>query len=242
MSRGTRGDSLHQACVLLSGGLDSVAALHWTRPRAQALRAICFDYGQPNRDHEVAIAGRICADLGVPLVRLALADTLATGLGLLAGVTDHEAGRLGEHPAFLPGRNAVFLTVAAAHAASWWKAGTLDLVVGANADDAAGFPDCRARFFEACAGAIRVGHGREVEIRAPFLGMRKAEIAATAATTEARRDIARSWSCYRKAGPCGACTPCVLRREALATAGIVDTCAPAVMHGGDPAREQGMAR
>lgn len=234
--RAARADALHQACVLLSGGMDSVAALHWARARAHAVRAISFDYGQPNRDNEVTIAGVIAGDLGVPLVRVCTADALATRLGLLRAVPDHDPSALGTSRAFVPGRNAVFLTVAAAHAAAWWSTGTIDLIVGATADDAAGFPDCRARFFDALAVAIRVGHAREVTIRAPFVAMSKAEMVA-AATPAARADIARSWSCYRREGPCGTCTPCVLRRDAFAAAGLADACARPKLFGGDPHRE-----
>jgi 7-cyano-7-deazaguanine synthase len=232
------GDVMNHACVLLSGGMDSVAALHWARERAQGkVRAVAFDYGQPNRDHELTAGHAICAELGIPYARLALADTLNTGAGLLRSIHDHDPAAMGVHRAFVPGRNAVFLTVAAAHACTWWVSGRVDLVVGACADDHDGFPDCRENFFAALERAICRGYGRDVRVNAPFVKTSKADILAQASEA-ARADLARSWSCYRREGPCGTCTPCVLRAGAFAAAGVEDRTARAVMCGGDPVREK----
>ncbi len=226
---------LHQS-VLLSGGMDSVAALHWAKKNSRSCRAIGFAYGQPNRDNELTIAGHICAGLGVPFAMIALAETLHTGAGLMRGIVDHDQTKPGlTSPAFLPGRNAVFLTVAAAHACSWFKVGTIDLVVGATRDDQDGFPDCTQRFFDLMSTTIKHGYEREIRIHAPWVAMPKSEVCITASDA-ARYDITRSWSCYRSDGPCGKCSPCVLRSHAFRAAGLVDTSAPATMFGGDPGR------
>lgn len=230
-------DTLNHAVVLLSGGMDSVAALHWAKERANDIRAIGFHYGQPNRDNETTIAQTIAKDLGISHYLVVTADTLNTGRGLLSGVPDHDASAMGLHRAFVPGRNAVFLSVAAAHAATWTSAGRIDLVIGACLDDAVGFPDCRANFFVACERMLCLGYGREFRVRTPFIDRTKAQIV-NEASEEARRDIARSWSCYRSDGPCGTCTPCVLRRDAFSTIGLVDECNPATMHGGDTHRNR----
>jgi 7-cyano-7-deazaguanine synthase len=226
---------LNHAVVLLSGGMDSVAALHWAKERAATVRAIGFHYGQPNRDQETTAAQRIAKDLGVPHALIVTADTLHTGQGLLRGVADHDPAAMGVSRAFVPGRNAVFLSIAAAHAASWHPVGTIDLVIGACADDAVGFPDCRANFFVACERMLCLGYGREFRVRSPFVDRTKGQIVSEASDA-ARRDIARSWSCYRGDGPCGTCTPCVLRRDAFATNNLIDESRPASMHGGDPHR------
>lgn len=225
--------TVRQRCVLLSGGMDSVAALHWSIAQGGTVRAICFDYGQPNRDNELYAAQATAARRSVPLAREHLADAVRTGAGLFRGVKDHDDAHQGLHPAFVPGRNAVFLSIAAAHAATWFPVGTIALVVGANADDARGFPDCGQSFFHTLARALSRGTAREIEIEAPFVGMTKAGIVAQASDA-AREDMARSWSCYRgDRVPCGTCSPCVLRAAAFSLVGLADRSAPAIMHGGD---------
>jgi 7-cyano-7-deazaguanine synthase in queuosine biosynthesis len=79
-------------------------------------------------------------------------------------------------------------------------------------------------------------YAREIQIVLPFADWTKEQIIANASAA-ARRDIARSWSCYRGDAPCGRCTPCVLRAAAFAHHGIVDACRAPRMFGGDPARE-----
>jgi 7-cyano-7-deazaguanine synthase len=226
---------IEYACVLLSGGLDSVAALYWASTRYRHVRAIGFDYGQPNRDAEVYSAGTAAEALGVPFERLPLADAFPRR-GLLERVPEHNVDQKGAHPAVVPGRNGAFLWLAAAHAVTWWRVGNIALVIGANKEDAAGFSDCDPRFFLKLGQAIRDGFMRQVDIVAPWVDRTKAQIIQQA-EPEARHAIARSWSCYARTGPCGVCTACVLRARAFAETGLVDECAPPKMTGGDPQRE-----
>lgn len=221
------------AAVLLSGGMDSVAALWWARARYDRVAAMLFDYGQPNRDQELTAAYRAAEDARADLnLRFALADTLPRGRGILAGIVDHDDQAHGLSPAFVPGRNLVMLTVAAAHACVAFPNGNIDLVIGACKEDAAGFPDCRAGVFSKLAEALRAGNGRQIGIVAPWVDLHKASIWGLI-SAEARESVARSWSCYRADGPCGACTACVLRARAFAAAGIEDRCTRAAMTGGD---------
>lgn len=227
------------AAVLLSGGMDSTAALWWAKERYERVAALLFDYGQPNRDHELAAAYRAAEDAGTHLnLRFALADTLPRGRGLLAGVRDHDEAHQGISPAFVPGRNLVMLTIAAAHACVMFPNGNIDLVIGACKEDAAGFPDCRAPTLAKLGEALRAGNARQIEVVAPWLNATKETILATVGTIspQALESVSRSWSCYRADGPCGACSACVLRVRAFAAAGIEDRCARAVMTGGDPGR------
>lgn len=224
-----------RALVLLSGGADSTAALCLAIGRYAEVAAIGFDYGQPNRDHEMTAAQRIAGAVGVPFARIVMADTIATGRGLLGAVRDHDPTATGLNPAFVPGRNAVFLTAAAAHACSRWPSGNLAVVIGATGEDSAGFPDCRRGFFDVLSLALRYGYAREITIDAPFTKLSKAEVIAQ--LDESSRDIvATSWSCYRASGPCGACTACMVRAAAFAELGLKDFCAPERLTGGDPER------
>jgi 7-cyano-7-deazaguanine synthase in queuosine biosynthesis len=225
--------------VLMSGGLDSTAALHHmvqTRPKGQ-VRALGLMWGQPNADNELTIAGHIAKRLGVPYKLIHCGDIFATDRpdGLLRGVPDHDPEPQGIHKAFVTGRNPEFLCIAARQACAWFPTGNVEVVMGCNKDDRM-FPDCDSRKLERYVDSLRPLFAREIRLVLPFCDWTKEQIVAFA-TAEAREDIARSWSCYRKDGPCGLCTPCVLRAAAFAAHGLADQCAHARMHGGDPARD-----
>lgn len=228
-----------RACVLLSGGLDSVAALHHALTRYAEVRAIGFSYGQPHRNAEMTIAYGVAARRHVPFTELALADALSTRAGLLRAVGDHvETGSL--NPAFVPGRNIVFLSLAAAHALAWWTTGGVDLIIGACAEDASGFPDCREDALGKMTMTLREACARDVRVVAPFVNSTKASILMRfAASPFAIDDIQRSWSCYRGdvSGPCNTCTACVARARAFEATGLEDLSTHPMMHGGDPGRD-----
>jgi len=234
-------------CVLLSGGMDSIAALHWFHGTNRLLehvsltrdiRCLLVDYGQPHRDNELFQAERVCERLGVPRARIAIADALRTGLGISGRVTDHD-GDSGTNAAFLPCRNLALLSMAVSRACAWWPADQeIEIVIGACADDAEAFPDCRLKFFTSAMLALSLGSERVVSIVAPWLHFSKKEILERFFDCpEALEDIRRSWSCYRGgAEPCGRCTACVLRAQAFRELGIDDLSTGVVMHGGDVMR------
>jgi 7-cyano-7-deazaguanine synthase len=227
------------ACVLLSGGLDSTAALYWALERYDAVRAIGFAYGQPHRDAELALAGRVSSSLGVPYTTLALADALATGAGLVGRVEDHRDERGLTNAAFVPGRNVVFLSLAAAHACVWEPSGRVALVIGACAEDAAGFPDCRRASLDAIAVALRLSTAREIDVVSPFHASTKADILrGYLENASALADLRLSWSCYRgaRSGPCSTCTACIVRARAFAEVGVRDASVHPALFGGDPHR------
>jgi len=223
------------AVVLLSGGFDSVAALYWAKQNKaySSVLACMFDYGQPNRDQELSIAGTIALELGVERICLVVADSLPRGAGILRSVEDDDGREDGVSPAFVPGRNLVFLTCAAAHAAVRFKNGPIALVIGANGTDARRFPDCHVGAFAKLAEALRHGVGREIVIASPWIDRTKEQVLSSLDDT-GRALVARSWSCYRGKGPCGRCSACVLRAAAFQACGMADACKPTVMFGGDP--------
>lgn len=232
---------LAKAVVLLSGGLDSVAALCWAQQRYTELRALSFDYGQPNVRQEVPAAQRSAGALGVPWGLTVLAEALRPEVprGLLAGHINPGPPEHGISPAFVPGRNLLFLTIAAAHASTWWPTGNLDVVIGACAEDASGFPDCRPEALDAQEQALCAGLARRIHIRAPWLGRTKREILyAVQPHAEAFELVRQSWSCYSGAGPCGICPPCRLRCDAFAQLGVEDLQQRTIPYGGDPQRDR----
>ncbi len=144
--------SFDHALVLLSG-LDSAAALHWAREKFQAVAAISFWYGQPHGSAEVAASQAIAARRAVPWEGLHIAEAVRGLMAIGPPIPGLEGGI---SRANLPARNSILLSVAAAHAARLWPGASAALVIGANTDDACGFPDCRPIFLEAASTALRL--------------------------------------------------------------------------------------
>lgn len=230
---------IHQAIVLLSGGLDSTAALCWAKRQYRDVLAVLFDYGQQNRDHELTAAGRLCEELAVPRLLIVVADSLPRGKGILHHIEDHDGRDDGTSPAVVPGRNALFAVSASAHGSVHFPNGNLALVIGCNAQDAKRFPDCHPSAIRTLTEMLRVCVAREIQVVAPWIDRTKTQILQNTAP-EDRAHVARSWSCYRRVGPCGTCSACVLRTEAFAAMCLTDECAAATMNGGDPARESAL--
>lgn len=226
------------ALVLLSGGMDSVAALHWARTQQYGdLRAVGFAYGQPQRVAELTAAGLTCQRLGVPFSVLELGESVR-GLSALSA-PDPGRTTTGVSKANIPLRNLILISVAAAEAVRTWPERTIHLVGGWNQDDFAGFPDCREHFFDSAMCAVRaglVGVSGWVSLQAPWKYRRKAEIATWAAgQPDALPDVQSSMSCY--AGTrCGTCDACTLRASAFEAAGVPDGQGVPVVFGGDPHR------
>lgn len=209
--------SVRNGLVLLSGGLDSTAALHLALERCTSVQAIGFDYGQPHRV-ELVHAGRLAKKRGVPYTQLVLGESVRGDKALCVPIPGRAAN--GVSHANMPGRNAVFLSVAAAHAVRLWPAQDIVLVIGCNADDAEAFPDCKAHFIRAQESALAAAMGplAQIAISAPWVerDMRKADIVRWCSSRpEALADIRESMSCYFGSN-CGTCDACILRACAFA--------------------------
>ena len=213
--------------MLLSGGLDSTTAAAWAQAEGYDLFALSFDYGQRHR-RELAASRKVGRALGVREHRV-----LKVPLGTLGGsaLTDKamavpEAGKaIGSRipSTYVPARNTVFLSLALAYAE---VAGAQAVVIGANALDYSGYPDCRPEYlaaFEAMANlATKAGvEGRRLRILAPLVDLSKADIVRLGSRLGA--PLALTWSCYRGGPrPCGTCESCVLRRKGFEEAGVKD--------------------
>lgn len=202
--------------VLLSGGLDSVAALllecKWG---SGSVEALFIDYGQPMRDRERAAAMKVTDDLAVPLHFANIRDAFQAVAGGLMASPPSGRDAQGRDTAFLPGRNAVLLSVAASLAQQRWPKGAR-LIVGFNRGDAEGFPDCRGEFVDRMTDALQLG-GALVRIYAPWITHAKRQIVEWCEREDPTRLqlLRASWSCYSADGPCGRCTACVTRAAAL---------------------------
>ena len=141
----------------------------------------------------------------------------------------------------MPGRNAIFLPIAAGHAARTWPGGIIALVIGSTIDDYA-FPDCRPEFFAAAgpmlaAALCEIVHS--IDVRAPWVerGATKADVVRYAERTGSLDAAQLSISCY--AGTrCGECDACTLRSRSFADVGVVDGDYVPASIGGDPVRDR----
>ncbi|MHB8896558.1 MAG: 7-cyano-7-deazaguanine synthase [Candidatus Geothermincolia bacterium] len=208
------------ALVLLSGGMDSAACLFdaVARHGRESVVAVFFDWGQRTVGEERIASERLCEAAGLaPPVEIALNFPYS---GLL---TDPEAavplGRTPESielegvaPTFFPGRNLVMLSYAFGLAA---QTGMGEIYFGANAQDEAGYPDCRGEFLERFAGAARAATESGIILVTPLIQMTKEQIVSMGDLLGVPWDD--TFSCYAPLDgkPCGSCDACVLRTEAL---------------------------
>lgn len=214
-----------KAVVILSGGQDSTTCLYWALEHfgRDAVESITFDYRQRHRI-EIDCARNVARFAGIPN-RVLPIDTFAA-LGGNA-LTDAEsavpegAAAEGELPAtFVPGRNLVFLTYAAAWA---WPRGIGDLVTGTAQTDYSGYPDCRRDTLDALETALSLGLEREIRIHTPLMNLSKKETIELADRLGALPAMALTHTCYKGARPpCGSCAACRLRAKGFAEAGIED--------------------
>lgn len=162
------------AVVLFSGGQDSTTCLYWAKNAFSKVIAIGFNYGQR---HVVELEqARQIADLArVEYTVVDLRGALG-GSALLESDTDLDAPHQQNEdlPAsFVPGRNGVFLTIAAAHA---YRLGIRNLVGGMCQVDYSGYPDCRREFIDSMEESLSLALDAKLRIHTPVINKSKAEI------------------------------------------------------------------
>ena len=194
-----------KSLVLLSGGIDSAVAMVQTG----ASLALSVNYGQTHR-RELDAARAVAKHYGIEHHELGY----AAALDLPSALTGHGAIPEGHAEApdatFVPGRNLLLIALATAWANAW---GYGAVVIGANADDNAGYPDCRPRFLESLSDATQSGYG--VAIWSPLVRMTKRQVVERGRELGVPFDL--TWSCYRSGvDPCGRCGACESRDEAMA--------------------------
>jgi len=222
-----------RAVVLLSGGMDSSTAAALVRADGYELHAIAISYGQ--RQHaELACAERVANTLGVASFRVVRVDLRALGGSALTDDIDvpkdrsHEAIGEGIPVTYVPARNTVFLSLALAAAEA---CGAEAVVIGVNALDYSGYPDCRPEFIAAFERVAALGtkegvEGRPIRILTPLSAMTKAEIAAQGHALGVAFEY--TLSCYDPVEDegawkhCGRCDACQLRAKGFREAGLED--------------------
>lgn len=223
-----------RALVLFSGGQDSTACLAWALDRFAAVETVGFGYGQRHAA-ELEARPRILAALRTAFPEWAarLGPDHVLDLGLLreiggtalTGEAEIAMGEGGLPTTFVPGRNLLFVTAAAALA---WRLGIAHLVGGMCETDYSGYPDCRDETLKALMRAIELGTERCFTLHTPLMRIDKAATWSLAeelgGDTLVDITIEETVTCYRGDRTrrhdwgygCGACPACELRSKGYA--------------------------
>jgi 7-cyano-7-deazaguanine synthase len=214
--------------LLLSGGLDSYTAGAMAIAEGFELFALTVRYGQVHA-REIEAARNVARSLGAARHIELDVDLAAFGGSALLGDGDVPKDRAldaGDIPStYVPARNTIFLSLALA----WAEVTGADaIVIGVNALDYSGYPDCRPEYLDAfeklATLATKAGvEGHQLRILAPLLRLSKAEIIARGVALGL--DYGLTHSCYDPSPddrPCGRCDSCRLRAKGFAEAGIAD--------------------
>ncbi|HMW83791.1 MAG TPA: 7-cyano-7-deazaguanine synthase QueC [Pseudomonadales bacterium] len=218
--------SERRAVVLLSGGLDSSTALAATRAEGYHCYSMAVDYGQRHQA-ELEAAQRIARQLGAVEHRVMKIDLAGIGGSALTdrSIAVPEQPSLGIPVTYVPARNTIFLALALA----WAEVLDADaIVIGVNAVDYSGYPDCRPEFIAAFAGMANLATrravlGQRIELKTPLIDLTKAQIVQWG--TALGVDYALTVSCYQAdltGAACGRCDSCRLRAKGFSDAGLPD--------------------
>ena len=216
-----------KAVCLLSGGLDSSTCLAWAKREGYECYALSFDYGQ-RHVKELEAARRIAESIGVARqITIPIDLRPFGGSALTSDSIDVPKSRTEGIPVtYVPARNTIFLSLALA----WAEVlGAADIVIGVNAIDYSGYPDCRPEFIRAYETMANLatragveGHTK-IKIHTPLIDLTKAGIIRLAG--ELNVDLSLTHSCYDpdpEGRSCGRCDSCVLRLKGFHEVGLID--------------------
>lgn len=207
--------------VLFSGGMDSTAlAYHVRAVWGDPVHMLSFEYGQRHL-WELDVARRLAEEFAPASHKIVSVGP--KGVGIRSALTEAR-GDVTENASVVPCRNLWFLIAGAMHADAL---GCARVAIGANADDAATYRDCRAETIKAQERACKFALGWHGEIVAPFVPWTKRRIVERAIELGCLEQVKRSWSCYQpkmtgtnwgEVEPCETCPACVKRAAAFSTA------------------------
>ena len=217
-----------RAVVLLSGGLDSYTAAAMVKAQGFSLFALTMRYGQRHA-REVEAARDVARALGIERhIELEVDLRAIGGSSLTSNVPVPRDRNLDESDipsTYVPARNTIFLSLAL----GWAEVlGAHDIVVGVNALDYSGYPDCRPEFISAFERLANLGtragvEGGRYRVRTPLIALGKADIIRRG--LELGLDYGLTHSCYDPSAdgrPCAACDSCMLRAKGFREAGVPD--------------------
>ena len=233
---------MKKAIVLFSGGLDSTACLYWALQKYDEILLLSFLYGSKEDQTITRISRTFSSLLSIEnkILHLSFLEEFSQQAGSSLSqvgknlpiiesfeqLDEKELTSLTAKNVWVPGRNILFLSIAASLADSS-KVPT-DIIFGANKEEGTTFPDNTLDFVNRMNKAIELGCLNQIKIQAPFHDSSKKEIAIFLKKNDA--EISFSASCYQvkdwteegKPMHCGTCESCQRRRRAFIQAGIDD--------------------
>lgn len=213
----------NSALVLLSGGQDSTTCLYWAKQRFKQVKALNIWYGQ-RHEIEIEAAKKIAYLADVPYTdfKTTLFQEIGDSVLVQEGEISSNHRSSDKLPAsFVPGRNVVFLTIAAIMA---YKGGIHNVVTGVCQTDYSGYPDCRDNTIKSLQITLSLAMDYPLKIHTPLMNKTKKETVEMALGLIGCEE-ALSWShtCYEgEIPPCGKCPACILRAKGFSEAGIED--------------------
>lgn len=215
------------AVILLSGGLDSASALAIAKALGLTPYAMSFRYGQ-RHVAEIQAAQAVAAQLGVARHIVVDIDLRAFGGSALTADIPVPVDRPADEGipiTYVPARNTIFLS----YALAWAEVlGARDIVIGVNAVDYSGYPDCRPEYIAAYQAMANLAtkaaiDGNRVTIHTPLIWLTKAQIIRRG--LDLGVDFGLTRSCYQLTDEglsCGRCDACSIRLRGFAELGIAD--------------------
>jgi 7-cyano-7-deazaguanine synthase len=218
------------ATILLSGGLDSTTLLFhaWKNLGYDRIYALSVHYGQ-RHNREIAcatyqaqcvpiVAEHHTIDISFMGELLQSGTTLVTGGNEVPDLEELSDTQRSQPPTYVPNRNMMLLSMAAAYAESQ---DCRTLLYGAQAQDQYGYWDCTQTFVDRLNHVLSLNRATPIHVDAPFVNLSKGDCLRIG--IELGIDYAQTWSCYRgKDKPCQTCPTCVERARAFEQIGQTD--------------------
>jgi 7-cyano-7-deazaguanine synthase len=221
---------MNKALVVLSGGQDSTTCLYWAINEfgRENTSSLSFDYGQRHKI-ELESAKKVSEIAAVAHEILPINTFSALGGNALTDNIDvaddvtaaEEINNTSQLPnTFVPGRNLIFLTFAAAYA---YQRGIKHLITGVAQTDYSGYPDCRENTLSSLEQTLRLGMEYNFTIHTPLMNLNKSDTVMMADKLGAMDAMAYTHTCYNgEQPPCGHCQACLLRAKGFAEANRAD--------------------
>jgi 7-cyano-7-deazaguanine synthase len=209
------------ALVLFSGGQDSTTCLAWATSEFDQIYALTFDYQQRHRI-EIEQAKKIAQKVGVKheVMEIDLFSKLSKNALTHSDIAISGRGEKNLPSTFVPGRNLIFLSLAAMKA---YQLDISDIVTGVCQTDYSGYPDCRDTFIQSLQTTVNLAMDTKFTLHTPLMNMTKAQTVTMMKDLGKLQWLKESHTCYEGKRPaCGSCPACLLRLKGFQEAHIVD--------------------
>jgi 7-cyano-7-deazaguanine synthase len=212
--------SKEKALILLSGGQDSTSAAVWAQAGNYDLTAIIFDYGQRHKV-EIESAKRIADMLRIPFFIKEVKGVFPTTSALTNPSLKIKTNKKTNLPtSFVPGRNILFLTIAAAEA---YARDIHYLITGVSEEDYSGYPDCRNATITSLTETLNLGMEYDIQIKTPWMYKSKVDEINFLAAQGLLPILGYTHTCYNGiVGGCGRCPACRIRAKAFRNSAFKD--------------------